>query len=214
MTKAGRVETKAVGPAAAGVRRARFVAFAVLGAVIVGAAACSSGSSSSTTTSPPTTTGNHATTSTTAAPGTPTSSSSSPVVDVAHLGATGLVLVNRSGLTLYRYTPDGTGKSTCNAGCDTAWPPLTVPAGTAKVIGSPALAGGSLGTITRSDGTLQVTYKGMPLYTYTGDMAAGQANGQGAGGIWFVVPVTASHTASGSSTSTTTTSSSGYGSGY
>ena len=135
------------------------------------------------------------------------------MVDVAHQGSAGLILVNHAGLTLYRYTPDGTGKSVCNGGCATAWPPLTVPAGTTKVTGASDIGSGSLGTITRSDGSLQVTYKGMPLYTYTGDMAPDQANGQGAGGIWFYIPVTSSSTASGTSASTTT-STAASGSGY
>ncbi len=182
---------------------------AVLGAVLVTAAACSSGSAS-----PPTTSANHtSSSSSTTSGGTTTSGTSSLAVDVAHDGSIGLVLVNHAGVTLYRYTPDGTGKSTCTGGCATVWPPLTVPAGTAKVNGSPAIVSGTLGTITRSDGTLQVTYKGMPLYTYTGDMAAGQTNGQGAGGVWFVVPVSATSAASGTSASTTT-STVASGSGY
>jgi predicted lipoprotein with Yx(FWY)xxD motif len=190
-------------------RRARWAAAAVIGAVLVTAAACSSGSASSTTTS-----GGHSSVSTsTTSGGSTTASTSSPVVDVAQQGSAGSILVNHAGLTLYRYTPDGTGKSVCNGGCATAWPPLTVPAGTTKVTGASGIASGSLGTITRSDGTLQVTYKGMPLYTYTGDMAPGQANGQGAGGIWFYIPLTSSSTASGAS-ATTTTSMAASGSGY
>ncbi len=180
----------------------------MLGAVLVTAAACSSGSASPTTTS-----GNHSSASTSATAGSTTSSTSSSVVDVAQQASAGPILVNHAGLTLYRYTPDGTGKSVCNGGCATAWPPLTVPAGTTKVTGASAIGSGSLGTITRSDGTLQVTYKGMPLYTFTGDMAPGQTNGQGAGGIWFYIPVTSSSTASGTSASTTT-SMAASGSGY
>jgi predicted lipoprotein with Yx(FWY)xxD motif len=190
-------------------RVGRWTAFGALGAVLLTAAACSSGSASPTTTS-----GTQSSTSTsTTSGGSTTSSSSSPMVEIAHVGSSGLVLTNRAGLTLYRYTPDGTGKSNCNGGCASIWPPLTVPAGTAKVVGSPGIASGTLGTITRSDGTLQVTYKGMPLYTYTGDMSAGQDNGQGAGGIWFVVPVSTSAAASGTA-ATTTTSAPASGSGY
>ncbi len=200
------VETVERRPTPGRARHGRWVSVAVLGAVLLTAAACSSGSSS-----PSTTSSNRGSTSTpTTSGGSTTSSSSSLAVNVAHVGSSGLVLVDRAGLTLYRYTPDGSGKSNCNAGCATVWPPLTVPAGTTKVAGSTALASGSLATITRSDGTLQVTYKGMPLYTYSGDMAAGQANGQGAGGIWFVVPVTANSTASTSTTTSTVASGSGY----
>jgi predicted lipoprotein with Yx(FWY)xxD motif len=192
-----------------GAKRARWAVAAVLGAALVTAAACSSGSASPTTTS-----GNHSSASTsTTASGSTTSSTSSSVVDVAQASA-GPILVNHAGLTLYRYTPDGTGKSVCNGGCATAWPPLTVPAGTTKVTGASAIESGSLGTITRSDGTLQVSYKGMPLYTFTGDTAPGQTNGQGAGGIWFYIPVTSSSTASGTSSTSTTTSMAASGSGY
>jgi predicted lipoprotein with Yx(FWY)xxD motif len=203
------VERQGGGPSRGRARHARWALAAVLGAVLVTAAACSSGSASPTTTS-----GSHSSASTsTTAGGSTTSSTSSSVVDVAQQASAGPILVNHAGLTLYRYTPDGTGKSVCNGGCATAWPPLTVPAGTTEVSGASAIESGSLGTITRSDGTLQVTYKGMPLYTYTGDMAPGQTNGQGAGGIWFYIPVTSSSTASGTSASTTT-SMAASGSGY
>jgi predicted lipoprotein with Yx(FWY)xxD motif len=79
----------------------------------------------------------------------------------------------------------------------------------------PATAGsgvtGKLTTITRSDGSLQATYKGHPLYTYTGDTGPGQNNGNGlnvSGGIWHEV------TASGSAPSSKSSSSSGGGGGY
>ncbi len=111
-------------------------------------------------------------------------------VSVTRVGTVGSVLVDASGMTVYRYTPDGTGSPTCTGSCATAWPPVTVPAGTAHVAGGSGIATGSLGTVARSDGTLQVTYKGMPLYRYSGDTQAGQANGQGAGGIWYVITVT------------------------
>src|SRR5271166_3692093 len=173
-------------------RRARWAVAAVLCAVLVTAAACSSGSASSTTTS-----SSH---SSTTSGGSTTSSTSSSVVDVAQHASAGPILVDHAGLTLYRYTPDGTDKSVRNGGCATAWPPLTVPAGTTKVTGASAIESGSLGTITRSDGTLQVTYKGMPLYTYAGDTSVGQTTGQGVGGTWFVL----SGPSAAASTTTTT----------
>jgi predicted lipoprotein with Yx(FWY)xxD motif len=76
-------------------------------------------------------------------------------------------------------------------------------------MGAAGLGASNLGTVARSDGTLQVTYKGMPLYRYTGDTKTGDANGQGVGGIWFVVP--ASATAAATTTPTTAKSSGGYG---
>jgi hypothetical protein len=77
--------------------------------------------------------------------------------------------------------------STCSTACTTAWPPLTV-TGAAKA-GSGVTAG-DLGTITRSDGTKQVTYAGHPLYYFAGDHSAGQTNGEGSHGFgapWYVV---------------------------
>jgi predicted lipoprotein with Yx(FWY)xxD motif len=117
-------------------------------------------------------------------------------------GSLGTILVDSSGRTLYRYTPDGTGKTTCTGACATAWPPLTVPSGTTHVVGSGGVTASELGTITRPGGTLQVTFEGIPLYRFAGDTAAGQTKGQGVAGIWFVVTV--SRPAS-SPTPTTTT---------
>ncbi len=184
--------------------RRRWVVGGFLVAVVLAAAACgssspNSASGSTTSTTSPSTTGSNSSTSSSAP-------ASGPVVGVASVGSHGHVLVDRSGRTLYRYTPDGTGKSTCTGGCASVWPPVTVPSGTA-VTGPSAIGTGVLGTIPGPGGTRQVTFKGMPLYTYTGDTAAGQANGQGAGGVWFVVSPTLS--GSGSAT-TSTTSAAGY----
>lgn len=180
-----------------GSRRHRWVAPLVLGAVLVGAAACSSNSTSATTT--------------TAASSAPTTAKTgaAAVVTVGSAGSLGKVLVTSSGATLYVYTPDGTGKSVCTGECATIWPPLTVPAGTTTVTGGGGVASGKLGVITRSDGTLQVTYNGMPLYRYAGDAKSGQATGQGVGNIWYVVPFagTASSGSGGSTGSTTATTS-------
>lgn len=159
-------------------------------------AACSSNSSSSTTTTmaPTTTSGSSATT-------TPTSG----VVDSATVGTHGVVLVSASGATLYHYSPDGTGAPTCTGGCAAVWPALTVPAGSTTPAAGSGVPSADLSTVTRSDGTLQVTYKKMPLYTYTGDSASGQANGQGVGGVWFVVAVSGGGSTSTASTGVTTT---------
>lgn len=119
----------------------------------------------------------------------------------------GSILVNSRGVTLYRYTEDSAGTSACNGGCDTVWPALTVPAGTTPSAG-PGVTG-SLGTITRQDGSKQVTFDGSPLYTYSGDTAAGQTSGQGIENLWFVVP--ASGAASPASPGVTTTAPSGTG---
>lgn len=168
-------------------------------------AACSSSPSSSTTTTAASTTSTPATT----APTSPTSG----VVDATSVGTHGVILVTKTGATLYRYTPDGTGPPTCTGTCATAWPPLTVPAGTTTVAPGSGVTAADLGTVAGSNGQLQVTYDKMPLYTYAGDSAPGQANGQGVGGTWFVVPVSGGSSGStgGSGTSVTTTTSAAHG---
>jgi predicted lipoprotein with Yx(FWY)xxD motif len=96
------------------------------------------------------------------------------------------VLTNAKGFTLYSFVPDTSTKSNCNGSCATYWPPVK----------GPATAGtgvtGKLATITRSDGSIQATYNGHPLYTYVGDKAPGQAKGNGlnlSGGVWHEVTV-------------------------
>ena len=101
-----------------------------------------------------------------------------------HRTSLGKVLATSSGLTLYMYKPDPKGKSVCNAGCDSTWPPLTTKG---KPHAGKGLQQKLLGTTRRSDGKLQVTYKGHPLYRYAGDVKAGQAKGEGLGGIWFAL---------------------------
>jgi predicted lipoprotein with Yx(FWY)xxD motif len=100
-------------------------------------------------------------------------------VDAKPVGAAGTVLVDgKSGLTVYTFTKDvkDSGKSNCTGGCIDTWPALTVPAG-ATPSGGASLTG-KLGTITREDdGTLQVTYNGLPLYFFKNDAAPGDANG-------------------------------------
>ena len=145
--------------------------------IAVLATACSSNSGSPGTTTTTTTTAQAASTSSST-----TAAGASDVVGSAARGSLGVILVDHSGATLYRYTPDGTGKSTCTGGCAAAWPPVTVPAGTARVMAGSGIPAGDLGTITRPDGTTQVTYKGMPLYRYAGDTAVGRRPGRGSEG--------------------------------
>jgi len=129
------------------------------------------------------------------------------VVATGSRGSFGVILTDgQDGPTLYRYTPDGTGPSTCYGACATAWPPLTVPAGTTVVVGGAGVPAGSLGTTKRTDGTLQVTFRGMPLYRYALDSTATATSGQGVDGTWFVVQPTGTTSTSGSSTTTTTAS--------
>jgi predicted lipoprotein with Yx(FWY)xxD motif len=96
----------------------------------------------------------------------------------------GSVLVDAEGKTLYVFDNDQGSTSSCEGGCATTWPPVATE-------GDPSAGDGVdaslLGTTDRSDGTKQVTYDGHPLYTYNADTAAGDTNGQGVGGIWWVI---------------------------
>jgi predicted lipoprotein with Yx(FWY)xxD motif len=97
------------------------------------------------------------------------------------------LLTNSRGLTVYWFAPDTSTKSACYGSCAAYWPPVT---GTPSA--GPGVTG-TLGTITRTDGTRQATYDGHPLYTYVGDNAPGQANGNNLnlnGGLWHEVPIT------------------------
>ena len=103
------------------------------------------------------------------------------------------VLTNASGFTLYSFAPDTSTTSKCNGTCAQNWPPVKGPATASGVTGT-------FGTITRSDGSVQATFDGHPLYAFAGDTAPGQAKGNGlnaAGGLWH--EVTTSGTAGGSS---------------
>lgn len=99
----------------------------------------------------------------------------------------GPVLADAKGFTLYWYSKDTRMTSACTGSCATAWPPVT---GTGMA-GMGVHLTGKLGTINRSGGVVQVTYKGHPLYTYAGDTEPGQIKGNGLGGVWHVMHVSA-----------------------
>ena len=105
----------------------------------------------------------------------------------------GAYLTGQNGMTLYVLNKDTPDTSTCSGACATNWPPLTVAAG-ATVTG-PSGAMSSFGQVARTDGTVQIAYNHMPLYYFAGDSAAGDTNGQGKNGTWFVAPVSGSLTA-------------------
>jgi predicted lipoprotein with Yx(FWY)xxD motif len=96
----------------------------------------------------------------------------------------GKVLADGAGRTLYVFTADSAGKSACSGSCADNWPALKSDA--VPAVGS-GLNAADFALITRDDGASQVTFHGMPVYYFAGDTAAGQVNGQGKAGKWFVV---------------------------
>jgi predicted lipoprotein with Yx(FWY)xxD motif len=123
--------------------------------------------------------GGQATTSGSSSTSSPTpaaSATATPAVMAQTVGTNGTILVAGSnGMTLYTFTKDAAGVSNCKGGCATTWPPLTVPAGQTPSGGTGV--SGTLATITRDDGSLQVTYKGLPLYFFHSDSKPGDTNG-------------------------------------
>jgi predicted lipoprotein with Yx(FWY)xxD motif len=102
-------------------------------------------------------------------------------------GSPGTFLVDAKGRTLYLWVADKGSKSTCSGACAQAWPPLTT---TGKPQAGSGVEASLLGTTKRSDGTLEVTYAGHPLYYFAGDATPGQTTGQGNegfGAYWWVV---------------------------
>lgn len=122
----------------------------------------------------------------------------------------GKVLTDAQGFTLYWFALDTATKSNCTGSCAAYWPP---------VIGKPSAATGmslpgKWGTITRSGGQLQATYDGRPLYTYKGDSAPGQLNGNGlnvSGGLWWAVTPSGGKLAAAQPSPAASSSSSGGG---
>jgi len=155
-------------------------------------AACGSSSKGSSSSS-------SATAAASSSPATATSAASSeaasPVIRTASnatLGAT--VLTDVHGMTLYRLSGESSGRFICaSAACLQVWHPVIAAAGS-----SPTGSVGSLGTVKRPDGANQVTYKGMPLYTFAQDQQPGQAKGEGLKdvGTWNAVTTSASSKAS------------------
>ncbi len=103
------------------------------------------------------------------------------VVTSATSPTLGAYLVGPSGKALYIKTGDTATSSTCSGACLVAWPPLLVPAGGQATGGSGVT--GAFATLTRDDGTVQVTYLGMPLYYWKGDSAPTDTTGEGVNGF-------------------------------
>ena len=94
----------------------------------------------------------------------------------------GEILVDGEGYSLYLFTPDEQGDSTCVDACASTWPPLT-----GDVVAGEGVDEGLIGTVERDDGSTQVTYGGWPLYYYASDGAPGDTAGQGVNDVWYLV---------------------------
>ena len=160
-------------------------------------AACGSSSSSSTTSSAAST-----------QPAAQTNSSSSSAVVVKSASSSlGTILVDSQGMTLYHLSGEVNGKFICtSSACLGVWHPLIAPSS-----GTPSGEVRSLGTVKRPEGTAQATYKGTPLYTFTGDQQPGETKGQGIKdvGTWSVVTISSSSTPPSTSSSSEPEKSSG-----
>jgi predicted lipoprotein with Yx(FWY)xxD motif len=121
------------------------------------------------------------------AAGSPASASATGTVITTEAGSAGAFLTSGSGRTVYLWAKDGTNMSACSGACAAAWPPVTA---TGKLTATGGAKASDLGTITRADGTKQVTYDGHPLYYFVGDSAPDQTSGQGSdsfGAKWWLV---------------------------
>ena len=114
----------------------------------------------------------------------PAATSGGTTVSLGKNDALGSFLVDEKGMTLYLFTKDTPNTSVCYDKCATAWPPLLT---TGDPVGGEGLDASKLGTTTRTDGSIQVTYNGWPLYYYEKDKAPGDVIGQDVGGVWYVV---------------------------
>jgi predicted lipoprotein with Yx(FWY)xxD motif len=154
------------------------IGLAVATTAALGLTACSSGGNA------PTTPAGVITTTTTT-----TTTTDAPAMQAASLktadSSLGTIVTDGSGNVVYQYDADtqGADSSACAGGCLSNWPP--VPGGA----DAPSLDGitGTVATITGTDGHPQLTLNGWPLYYYAGDSAAGDTNGQGVGGVWWVM---------------------------
>jgi predicted lipoprotein with Yx(FWY)xxD motif len=103
-------------------------------------------------------------------------------VSTAKVTGVGTVLTTASGLTLYRFTEDTPGTSSCMGACAKIWPPLLASKGV-HVSGPKGVKGLALMNV--GHGRWQVAYHKIPLYRFEGDKKKGQANGQNVGKVWF-----------------------------
>ena len=119
-----------------------------------------------------------------ATPSATTTPATGPIVLAQSVGTMGTILVAAANNhTVYTFDSDTPGVSKCTGGCASTWPPVSIASGTTPT-GGPGVTG-QLGTITRADGSLQVTYKGLPLYFFHSDANPGDTKGNYTG--WSLV---------------------------
>ena len=112
------------------------------------------------------------------------SSSGGALVNIGQNAALGSFLVDSKDMTLYLYTKDTPNTSNCYGSCASYWPPLLT---TGAPVAGTGVAASMLGTTKRTDGTMQITYNGWPLYYYISDKASGDTTGENVQGVWFVI---------------------------
>jgi predicted lipoprotein with Yx(FWY)xxD motif len=163
---------------ATGITAVRTVAIVAFSAIVL--AACGGQTSGPAATASPS-----ASPSPTATPTPTPAPSAAPVVLAQSVGTMGTLLVAASNShTVYTFGSDSPGGvSNCNGGCSTIWPALTIASGQTPTGGAGVT--GQLRTITRSDGSIQVTYKGLPLYFFHSDSKPGDTKGNYTG--WSLV---------------------------
>ena len=135
------------------------------------------------------------------------SSAAGASINAANSPDFGMVLTGPTGMTLYTHAGDSATASTCTGGCATAWPPLAT---TSQPMAGPGVTG-QLGTLTRADGTTQVTYRGLPLYYWQGDTTAGDVTGNGVDGFSAATPDGAAPASNGPSAPPSPSSGGKYG---
>ena len=155
---------------------------AALGGIVLLVSACSSSGGASTAPSVAA-----ASTPAPTSASSPAASSGDNTVAVAN-GAVGAFLTGPNGMTLYTFAADSANTTACTGACATKWPPFVLQ-GTATVKAGDGVTG-TLATFARPDGSMQVTYNGIPLYYFGGDGKAGDTTGQGFADKWFVASPT------------------------
>jgi predicted lipoprotein with Yx(FWY)xxD motif len=119
------------------------------------------------------------------------------------------VVTDAAGFTVYWFAIDTPKKSNCNGTCASFWPPLP---SSAKLTNMSSLPG-TIGKITRADGSKQLTYMGHPLYTFKGDTAPGQDKGNGqnlSGGLWWAMTPSGAKLAAAPAPSSSSSGGNGY----